>query len=236
MHPTNIQFIYFDLDDTLLDHRRAERRGLEDVYRAHEVHFQHVTIAAVQDTYHSHSVPLWQQYAQGAIGKHDLQRLRFQNTLDSLGINTLEAESLNAFYLGCYSRHWVLTDEARVAFHTLADHFPVGILTNGFSEVQHAKFDRFPELRDRSDVLIISEETGYMKPHPELFAYAAAAAGVPAETILYVGDSYTSDVQGALQAGWQSAWYTTRSDQQTNNVFRFEEWERLTNCLLENAT
>ncbi|MCH8960737.1 MAG: HAD family hydrolase [Bacteroidetes bacterium] len=235
MNPERIQFIYFDLDDTLLDHRQAERRGLADVRRAHPTHFSPIPLDTLHATYHAHSVPLWRQYADGEIDKHDLQRLRFERTLHALGLNGLEAEALNALYLDCYARHWTFPHDARDAFLTLADHFPVGILTNGFAEIQHAKFDRFPELRERAEVLIISEEFGYMKPHPQIFAHAAAVARTPPEALLYIGDSYTSDVQGAVKAGWQMAWFTTEKtgDKQAGNeaVFCFEQWDALTNFL-----
>lgn len=236
MNPASIQFIYFDLDDTLLNHRQAEQRGLADVYRDFEAHFNHVSLEAVHETYHTHSVPLWRQYAHGEIGKYDLMRLRFERTLQTLAVKGLEAEALNAIYLNHYARHWTFPDAARHAFHTLANHFPVGILTNGFAEIQHAKFDRFPALRDRAEVLIISEEVGVMKPNAEIFAHAAEVAGTPAEALLYIGDSYTSDVQGALGAGWQSAWYTkSHQKESAESVFQFQDWDALMTCLLETA-
>lgn len=233
MNPATIAFIYFDLDDTLLDHRQAERRGLSEIYGAYPAHFAHVTPEEVHATYHAHSVPLWRQYAHGTITKHQIQRLRFEQTLQTLGIAGLDPEAVNTYYLQCYVRHWTFPEPARRAFDALADQFRVGILTNGFSEVQHAKFDRFPVLRERAEVLIISEEAGVMKPHPAIFAYAAEAAGAPAEALLYVGDSYTSDVEGAQGAGWQSAWYTTQPPSAADTVFHFQDWEVLTQRLLD---
>ena len=228
-----IEFIYFDLDDTLLDHRHAEQQGLAEVYQEYAVHFSHTTLGELHQTYHQQSVPLWRQFAQGIISKHDVQRLRFKRTLASLNVDGLQAEALNAFYLDCYARHWTFPEPARQAFHTLADHFRVGILTNGFAEIQHAKFARFPELGDRAEVLLISEEVGFMKPHPKLFAHASAAAGASLETILYVGDSYFSDVQGARGAGWQIAWYSTQENPDTEPVFQFQDWEILLKALLD---
>ena len=232
MNAAAIQFIYFDLDDTLLDHRQAERHGLADVYRTYQANFNGVSLDALHQTYHTHSVPLWRKFARSEISKRDIQRLRFEQTLASLGVHGLDAEALNAFYLDCYARHWTFPEAARNAFHTLADHFPVGILTNGFAEIQHAKFDRFPELGERAAVLLISEEVGFMKPHPKIFAHATEAAATPVEAILYVGDSYTSDVQGALGAGWQIAWYTTQDNPGAEPIFQFQDWDELVKPLL----
>lgn len=224
MNPDAIRFIYFDLDDTLLDHRHAEREGLAEVCRQFDAHFGHLPLEKVQATYHTQNVPLWQQYAAGDLDKADLKRLRFEQTLEALSVEGLEADTLNACYLDCYARHWTFPDDARNAFHALSDRFPVGILTNGFAEVQDAKLDRFPTLRERARAVVISETIGYMKPHPRLFAHATDLADVPADAILYIGDSYSSDVQGATRAGWQMAWYTRREDPVDEPVFRFQQW------------
>ena len=51
------------------------------------------------------------------------------------------------------------------------------------------------------DSITISSETGFAKPHPEIFRAAIRAAGVPASRILLVGDSLADDVQGGAAAG-----------------------------------
>ncbi|HMB90385.1 MAG TPA: HAD-IA family hydrolase [Rhodothermales bacterium] len=235
MNPDTIRFIYFDLDDTLLDHRHAEREGLADVCRQFDRHFGHLPLEKVQAIYHEQNVPLWQKYAAGKLDKDDLKRLRFEQTLEALSVEGLEAETLNNCYLDCYANHWLFPDDARNAFHALSDRFPVGILTNGFSEVQDAKLDCFPTLRERAKAIVISETVGYMKPHPRLFAHATDLAGVPADAILYIGDSYSSDVQGATQAGWQMAWYTAQEDEIDEidePVFRFQQWGDLLENLI----
>ncbi|NBC17080.1 MAG: HAD-IA family hydrolase [Bacteroidetes bacterium] len=232
-----IRFVYFDLDDTLLDHRAAERAGLGDVLEAHGAHFDGVTLDRLHEVYHGHSTPLWEQYSHDEISKETLQHQRFARTLETLGISTLDPDALNRYYLRRYARHWTLPESARAAFHAAADHHPVGILTNGFAEVQRAKFERFPELRERARAVIISEDVGVMKPHPRLFAHAADRADAQPEQILYVGDSYTSDVLGARQAGWQVAWYRANGhtdDQRAraDDAYCFDHWPTFSDWLL----
>ena len=227
-----VRFVYFDLDDTLLDHRLAERRALADLHRHHAAALGHLDVGAVQAAYHEHNAELWGRYAAGEIKKADLKRLRFERLLHHLAVDGLEPTALGDAYLDRYARHWSPIDGALDAFHAVAGRFPVGVLTNGFAEVQHAKLARFPDVRDRLRALIISEEAGAMKPHPDVFARAAEVAGMPPASILYVGDSYRSDVRGALGAGWQVAWF--RGDPALLNgetVFCFEAWDALTERL-----
>lgn len=225
----DIQFVYFDLDDTLLDHRHAEQTALSDVRQAFEEVFAGIDDETIHQTYRACSTPLWRQYAAGDIEKADLKLGRFEQLLTALDIDALEAQTVSDHYLQRYAAHWRFVSGARDAFLRIADRFPVGVLTNGFAEIQAEKFDRFPVLRDRSEAIVISEETGYMKPHAQVFAHAARTANARPEHILYVGDSYHSDVQGGRAAGWQVAWFTRNGTKSPDDSSRFvfEDWGTL---------
>lgn len=207
------RFVYFDLDDTLLDHRHAERSALADLHASLGAHLGHHALDHVQATYHAHNAPLWADFAAGHLTSADVKRLRSARLLDALGTTGLDAEAFSAAYLDRYAAHWTWTPGARTAFRRVADRRPVGLLTNGFSEQQRGKLARFPDLADRSAAVVISEEVGVMKPSPAVFELARAQASdalgedlAPAD-VLYVGDSWTSDVLGATAAGWRAAWF-----------------------------
>lgn len=227
-----IRFVYFDIDNTLLDHRAAERAGLRDLHAAHPEAFDGVAVAELQQTYHAASGPLWKQYAEGAIDKSTVKVQRFAHTFAALGVR-LDPRAADTFYMNRYATHWRAIDGALAAFEAVAEQLPVGVITNGFLETQRRKLDRFPVLRDRSAAVIISEETGALKPHPRLFTEATRRAAVAPADILYVGDSLFSDVLGATRAGWQAAWYTTATDPVEAPVaLRFHTWEAFTTWLL----
>jgi len=221
-----VHFVYFDLDDTLLDHRHAERHALGDVHARYRDQLAGVTLVHLQETYHQHNVELWHRYAHEEITKDELKVLRFGETLGALGADQTLADEMNVFYMEHYRHHWCLIEGAQAAFHAIADQYPVGIITNGFGETQHAKLERFSDIRDRSEAIVISDEVGVMKPHARLFTHAQQAAATAPESILYVGDSYRSDVQGALNAGWQIAWFT-KEQAAEKDVFCFQDWAAL---------
>lgn len=52
------------------------------------------------------------------------------------------------------------------------------------------------------DAIVISCEVGASKPAPAIFAAAQQQLGVPADSILHVGDSLEADVAGATAAGF----------------------------------
>jgi len=221
-----IRFVYFDLDDTLLDHRKAEKAALADCLEHFPEHLGGHSLVHIQETYHAHNAPLWREYGAGVITKQDLKRLRFEHLLAALQVDTITPEMLGEHYMNRYAHHWSWLEGAEAAFHAIVDRFPVGILTNGFKEIQHAKLDRFPSLRERAASIVISEEVGVMKPDPAIFAHAAEMAGTPPEEILYVGDSLHSDVEGGRNSRWQVAWF--RGEQGLrDDVQVFGKWEEL---------
>jgi putative hydrolase of the HAD superfamily len=102
-------------------------------------------------------------------------------------------------------------------------------MTNGFAEVQAEKLKEFPTLKERAEAVVVCEKTGALKPDPAVFEHATEQAGVTPEDVLYVGDSYRSDVEGAQRAGWRVAWYApggTDGRSPDERGFVFEDWDQ----------
>ena len=57
------------------------------------------------------------------------------------------------------------------------------------------------EITRHLDFVVASAAVGAAKPHQEIFHYALARAGLKPAQVIYVGDSYVSDVLGARAVG-----------------------------------
>jgi putative hydrolase of the HAD superfamily len=90
----------------------------------------------------------------------------------------------------------------------LAGRARLGIVSN----FDHAPTVRAVLKRDRLeeffDVVIVSDEIGWRKPHRVMFETALQRLGVSSAEALFVGDNFELDVQAATQAGLTAAWYT----------------------------
>lgn len=62
------------------------------------------------------------------------------------------------------------------------------------------------------DVLLISGELGYRKPHAIAFQQLIDDFGVDSSRLLYVGDNIEADINGALLAGIRPVWFTWALD------------------------
>jgi putative hydrolase of the HAD superfamily len=82
---------------------------------------------------------------------------------------------------------------------------PIGIVTNGPTEVQRAKLELLGIDR-LVDFILVSEEFGVAKPDPQIFREALRLAGVRPEEAIFVGDSVEFDMAGARAAGIPTVW------------------------------
>ena len=199
-------FVYFDLDNTLLNHSSAEENAQRVTYQSYP-ELQKVPLDDWLQTYKAVNHLLWERYQKDEIDRHQLQHSRFYDTMNQLNLDTGSSDEIGSAYMMNYRNHWVWVEGAEEALERVSRKFKTGIITNGFKETQEKKFE-FMELNRFCNTFLISEDVGKMKPHPAVFDKASEMAGVERKKILYVGDSYTSDIEGGSNAGWSTAWYT----------------------------
>lgn len=231
MSQLNPKFIYFDLDDTLLDHKKAEQAGLRDVHQHFDM-FNGISEDDLLQSYHHINKALWEKYGRGEIDRYELHRRRFADTFRELGLDEAMHEKAGRVYMKYYRNHWEWIAGAREAYEAVAEKYEVGIITNGFAETQRLKIDQF-NLKETARHIVISEDVGVMKPDPKIFDHSTKLAGVNREEILYVGDSFTSDVVGGSKANWKVAWYTKTPIEQGYKLadLIFDDFDELLNKL-----
>ena len=114
-----------------------------------------------------------------------------------------EAWNLGGAFLGR-----TLFPDAIGALKSLRDRgFRLGSVTNrGYAGSRFWDEMRDLGLADLFEVVAVSCQVGYMKPHPRIFQYALDHMALdPAETVM-VGDSLRADVEGAITVGMTAVW------------------------------
>jgi putative hydrolase of the HAD superfamily len=117
------------------------------------------------------------------------------------------AEQLSDDFLNMTTARFSLLPGAEELVRYLAAKYPLTVVTNGFVEVQYEKFDK-SGLRDCFAHIVLSEEVGCQKPNPRIFEEALRMNGLQAEDVVMIGDSWNSDIQGAINAGIDQIWVT----------------------------
>lgn len=194
--------ILFDADMTLFNFKAAESIALEQALTAHG----YPCNAEVKALYSKINDGLWKAFERGEISREALTVARFARLFSQLGIDD-DGVDFNQEYLRNLGEIPLLLEGAFELCEALAKHYRLYIVTNGVTHTQKNRFAK-SEIRDFFEGIFVSEETGSQKPHRAYFDYVAGK--IPewnAESTLVVGDSLTSDIQGAINYGLDSCWF-----------------------------
>ena len=200
--------ILIDWDDTIGDWKGAADKALRDLYAEYGLGHWYADEATFKTAYETYNKTLWEQYGWGKISKQYLKRQRFLHLLEAVGAegDTIAlADEMSETFLQLTNTYFRVLPHAAEVVRYLAARYPLTILSNGFKEVQYYKFAH-SGLQDCFRHTIISEEVGINKPQPGIFELALRLNGVSKEEAIMVGDSYTSDIQGAQNAGIDQLW------------------------------
>jgi putative hydrolase of the HAD superfamily len=97
--------------------------------------------------------------------------------------------------------------------NTVKERYRLGLLSNFTHPPAAMRLMDFLGLTTFFDVVLISGELGYRKPHPFVFQRLVEDLGVETHRVLFVGDDPEPDIIGATSAGLQPVWTTYVRDQ-----------------------
>ena len=194
-----------DADDTLFDFKQAEANAFSVACRAAGIDATPALLAR----YSAINDALWKLFERGGITQEALRVRRFEQFLAASGIDADPRAVADAFVLAL-SRQAVLLPGAAEAVARWRRILPVVVVTNGLSAAQRGRMALSP-LKDLISDMIVSEEAGAAKPDPRMLLLAMERAGVRDRSrALLLGDSLSSDIRGAANAGIDACWYNPR--------------------------
>lgn len=209
-----VTWVWLDLDDTLIDFQANSRRALELTYdRIPELPRLFPTAELWKDAYLTHNHALWDRYNRAEITQDYLRVHRFTDPLAQASSTpadrwTTLARELDRVYLDLLGVQTAMVPGARHLVESLRSwHYNIGILSNGFTQVQHCKLDTVG-LTPLVHAVVLSDDIGVNKPDPRLYRHAMERVGTPDPARhLMIGDNPSTDIAGALATGWRAMLY-----------------------------
>ena len=216
--------VLIDWDDTIGDFIGAAKLALQEMYDKYHLSDYFASHEEFVSLYKPHNIELWDKYGKDLVTKAFLRVDRFlwpllhgskvgerQEAKGERQDLTALAEQMSEDFLHLTTAHFSLLEGAEALVRYLAEKYPLTVVTNGFVEVQYEKFDR-SGLRDCFTHIVLSEEVGCQKPNPRIYEKALRMNGVSAEEAVMIGDSWNSDLQGAINAGIDQIWIRKSQD------------------------
>ena len=198
-------YLLFDADNTLFDFDQAERNAHLLLCRAHGLAFSEEGY----QLYHKCNADLWRDFDRGLCTKEYLLVERFRRYLAITG-ERADTEALNRDHLRALGEGAMLLPGAEELCRVLSRDHRLYLLTNAVASVQKARFAN-SAIAPYFQGAFISEEVGVGKPDPAYFDYVFhAVPGLARDNALVIGDSLTSDIQGANNAGLPCCWFNPK--------------------------
>lgn len=198
-------YLLFDADNTLFDFDQAERNAHLLLCRAHGLAFSEEGY----QLYHKCNADLWRDFDRGLCTKEYLLVERFRRYLAITG-ERADPEALNRDHLRALGEGAMLLPGAEELCRVLSRDHRLYLLTNAVASVQKTRFAN-SAIAPYFQGAFISEEVGVGKPDPAYFDYVFhAVPGLARDNALVIGDSLTSDIQGANNAGLPCCWFNPK--------------------------
>lgn len=196
--------LLFDADETLLDFQKDETAAIMGILDYCSVEKSEKNIA----TYKKVNKSLWKSIEKGEIDKETLKKIRFSLFFKEIGYTSNEDPfKTNERYLSYLASGGSLLSGARELLDELHDEgYDMYIVTNGIEKTQKQRLTK-AGIIDYFNGIFVSEAIGYQKPRKEYFSYVLSHINErDISKVLLIGDSLTSDILGAVNAGIPCAW------------------------------
>lgn len=195
--------IFFDWDDTMLDHGHASRIGANALFHQFSSSVSS-SLEEFQAAWRSAQDTHFPRFARGEISfvEHRVARMR-----EAFGDPEMPADlAVVRFevYSEQYKASWRLFDDVAPCLDRLKVH-TLGIISNGKLTEQSQKLERMG-LAGRFATVVISDEVGIGKPDSRIFLEACRRLGVKPADCVYVGDDWNNDVIGSRAVGMTPVW------------------------------
>ncbi|MBW3620988.1 MAG: YjjG family noncanonical pyrimidine nucleotidase [Actinobacteria bacterium] len=200
---TRYAWLLFDLDGTLLDYAAAEEAALRATLADGDL----PPSDAIAADYQRINLGHWRAFERGETTPARIRLERWRDLLELHGHDTGAAAVLADRYVEHLAAGVDLVEGAADLLLELAATHRLAYITNGFSSVQRPRLAA-SGLAAHTDVVVVSDEVGVSKPHPEIFDVAFERMGSPAkDDVLLIGDSLTSDIAGGAGYGIDTCWF-----------------------------
>ncbi len=216
--------VFWDLDQTLLDFDRSMEYALQAVFAQYGLKINEEMTARYSVINRSY----WLRLESGELSKEQVTVGRFRTFFEELGITHVSPEELNADYQRELGSVFFFMEGAKELVALLKERgYRQYVVTNGVNATQANKM-RLSGLDRIMDGVFVSELMGYPKPRKEFFdGCFAALSDVDRNKCILVGDSLTSDMRGAENAGITSCWFNPEKQEKDVDVRTDYEIRRL---------
>lgn len=196
-----VEFLFLDLDDTILDFHKAERIALSKTLRS----FGLEPTDSVLARYSQINLEHWQRLERKELTRQQVVVGRFEVFFREQGVS-VDPEQVALCYEDNLSIGHYFLPGAEEAVISLSKKYKLYMASNGTAKVQAGRLAS-ANISKYFQKIFVSQEIGVNKPDKLYFDRCGQQIpGYDPSKAMMVGDSLTSDIQGGINAGMKTVW------------------------------
>ena len=196
--------LLWDVDGTLLDFLAAEDISIRSLF--HDFKIGECTDEMIS-RYSQINASYWKKLEKGEMTRAEILVKRFETFFEEIGAQGVDCLAFDRAYQKRLGETVVFRDDSYQLVSFLKGRIPQYAVSNGTVVAQTGKLTK-SGLINLFDGVFLSEHLGCEKPSALFFDKVfASIPAVDRRRVLIVGDSLSSDILGAKNAGIQSCWY-----------------------------
>ena len=214
-----LQALFVDMDDTLVNYKEAVLAGLDSV-RQRIPELQETSAEEMEGDYRELLTQSLPSLYNKEISYRDDGRMRLSEILGRHGWKSDKEDIIpydNLFWTIFWKNRRLLNGAINVLRLCSEYEIPIAIITNGNPQIQFRTMIRL-KLHNYIDIVLTPANVNEMKPSNTLFERAMAVLDVKPERVIMVGDSFSHDVMGAVNAGIVPVWFNNSKKKRTQDV------------------
>ena len=196
-----VEFLFLDLDDTILDFHKAESIALSKTLREYGLEPTPEVLSLYSRINKAH----WEALERGELTRAQVLSGRFRELFRQMGLSVAQEQIARAYEHNLSIGHYFLPG-AEEAVDRLSKRYRLFLASNGTASVQKGRMTS-ANLYRFFEKVFVSQQIGHNKPSLEYFeACFAQIPGFDKGKAIMVGDSLTSDILGGIRAGIATCW------------------------------
>ena len=204
-----ISAIVFDFGQTLVDSsdgfRRAEKAAQQEIWR-------NLSIASYDDFMHRYREVRSRFQRAYNFSRSSMWTTVYESYDHDVAMDAIEEMELE--YWETVKRWTRPFEETDRVLSELGGRYKLAVISNTQGQLNHTghRISEFPELEGRFETVIVAGESGMPpKPDPVPFCVCLEKLELGADEVVFVGDDWSIDIEGAMNVGIQAVWLKHQS-------------------------
>lgn len=213
-----MKYIFFDLDITLIDVKKAQYAAIEDLYNIYK--FDNIVDV---DTF----TKKWDELTDYHYAFYTRKEISYEEQRNRRIIDLFECYNMKLdktpkeiydIYLKSFEDNWSLFDDVYNVIEKLYNTgYKLGVISNGDLNQQTDKLKR-TGIYKFFEIVTTSSEYDYSKPNPKLYEAIIQRFNIDKNEMIMIGDQVEKDVIPCLSIGIDAIWLNRKEKENKENV------------------